>query len=517
MTISNPASALRRAAAALCAGAFLASIPSSASARPTSAGDPSWGVGAPHEHAAHDGEEAAHVGVQGYWLGTLDLGAAKLRLAFHIDPAEGGGWSATMDSIDQGAFGLEVDSVVYAEGNLELKASKLGVTVSGAVDEAAGSFKGTFKQGPVDTEFSMLRGHAEADYSRPQDPKEPFPYAAEEVSVPNAKAEGVTLAGTLLLPKSDKPVAAVIFVSGSGPQNRNEEIFNHRPFLVMADHLTRAGIATLRYDDRGVANSTGNFAGATSHDFASDALAAVEYLRGRPEIDASRVGIVGHSEGGIVGPMVAAESSDVAFLVLLAGTGQTGAEVLRNQAAVSMRASDMSEADVILGVELQQATFAILAEEPDNDAARTRINELRLAHLEKAKATEGVSEAYLSQLGENPDGLDAVLSPWFRSFLHYDPLTALRKVKVPVLALNGSLDFQVVASDNLPLIEQALRESGNDRVKAIELPGLNHLFQTAETGFIDEYPTIDETVSPAALEAMTSWIVETTNELAAKK
>jgi pimeloyl-ACP methyl ester carboxylesterase len=273
----------------------------------------------------------------------------------------------------------------------------------------------------------------------------------------------------------------------------------HKPFLVLADHLTRNGIAVLRYDDRGVAGSTGDFAAATSEDFADDALAAVDFLKARPDIGA--VGIVGHSEGGLVGPMASARSSAVDFVVMLAGPGLDGEEIILLQSDLIARAGGIPAETVAANLEIQRRLFAVVKAEADPTRA---VPALRAVLAEVA--------ATLPQGTMEPSAIDAqirqVNSPWFRFFLTYDPLPALTRVTVPVLALNGSLDLQVPAEANLRAVAGALAEGGNPDATTLELPGLNHLFQTAGTGAPTEYATLSETMSPTALEAVASWILK---------
>jgi pimeloyl-ACP methyl ester carboxylesterase len=285
-----------------------------------------------------------------------------------------------------------------------------------------------------------------------------------------------------------------VLITGSGAQNRDEEIFGHKPFLVLADHLTRHGIAVLRYDDRGVGKSTGNFATATSEDFAADAWAAWQALAARPEIDRVRIGLVGHSEGGIIAPMLAAAHPEIAFVVMLAGTGVPGDQVMLRQAAAIMKASGASDDAIAANTTLQQQVFAILREEKTT---------ARIVERLQAISVPGSKEASAALVKQSS-------SPWFRFFATYDPAPALTKVRCPVLALAGQLDLQVLPAQNLPAIGAALKQGGNQRHTVLELPGLNHLFQPAKTGLPAEYAQIEETMAPAALDTVTTWIRQQT-------
>ncbi len=290
--------------------------------------------------------------------------------------------------------------------------------------------------------------------------------------------------------------AAVVLLSGSGAQDRDEAVFGHRPFFVLADHLTRRGIAVLRVDDRGVGESEGTMAVATMEDFVTDALSAVSYLVGRSDIDRTRIGLLGHSEGASVAPLAANRSDDVAFVVLLAGMGMTGRELLELQLVAINRAMGMPES-VTEARSTMQKRLLDIATTASNDNA---VAEQARAVLSESGLTGDAAEAQVR----------ALLTPWMKFFLSYDPLPALRELRVPVLALNGEKDTQVPPAENLGPTEAALREGGNPDFTVRELQGLNHLFQTAETGSPTEYAQIEETMSPVALEIVADWIAERT-------
>jgi len=348
---------------------------------------------------------------------------------------------------------------------------------------------------------------AAKELKRPQEPKPPFPYESVEVTFEN-KAANATLAGTLTLPKGSGPFPCVVLVTGSGPQDRDEALLGHRPFLVLSDYLTRHGLAVLRYDDRGVAKSTGKFATATSDDFADDALAGLEFLKTRKEIDAKKIGIAGHSEGGLIAPMCAAKSKDVAFIVLLAGTGIRGAELLPIQSKLIAVASGTPEAEAERQAKESSAIFAMMVAGKSDSEVKEAIRVAVLKQLALEPETKDLPEAErkkkADQLVEEQSG--ELFSSWFRRFLVLDPRESLKKVTCPVLAVNGEKDLQVPSLVNLPQIEKTLRDSGNKDVMIIEFAGLNHLFQTCKTGSPTEYPQIEETFAPVALEGVTDWI-----------
>ena len=445
----------------------------------------------------------------GSWLGTLEAMGQSLRIVFRFAQAEDGTLTATLDSPDQGATGIAVSEVTVEGRSLALSVADVAGRFEGTVSTDGEKIEGEWQQGGLTIPLLLERTETEAEPApRPQNPEPPYPYLAEEVSYPNPDA-GITLAGTLTLPEGEGPHPAVVLVSGSGPQDRDESVFGHRPFLVLADHLTRRGIAVLRYDDRGVGGSTGDFSDATSEDFASDALAGVAFLKGRAEIDAGRIGLVGHSEGGLIAPMAAASSADVAFIVMIAGPGLTGEEILYRQAALISRASGVPEPAIEQNRRVQEEMFAILRTVEDDAAAADSLR----AYL---RATvESLSEEQRAALGMTGDVAQLIerqvrqlASPWFRYFLTHDPAPVLRRVRVPVLAINGELDLQVPAEANLEAIERALAAGGNPDYTVRMLAGLNHLLQPATTGSPTEYAGIEQTISPDALALIADWILE---------
>ncbi len=444
----------------------------------------------------------------GSWQGTLSIGGTSLRLVLHLVRGDDGALSATLDSPDQGARGIPAGSVRFAEGLLTVEIPAVGARLEAEpVDRDHMSAR--FHQGTSDFPLELVRVTGDLAPARPQNPEPPFPYHAEDVEYPNPGA-GITLAGTLTVPEGAGPFPAVALISGSGAQDRNSEVFEHKLFLVLADHLTRRGIAVLRSDDRGVGASGGDFASATSADFATDAAAAVAYLRTRPEVDASAVGLVGMSEGGLIAPLVAVEHGGVDFLVLMAGPGVNGGEVVLRQSELISRANGIPEETIARNLAQTGELFRILREEEDAAVRNERLAAALRATFEGLTPEEragtgipaGQEEAWVQQQ------VAQLGSPWFRYFLLHEPEPVLRQVQVPVLALNGSLDLQVETAQNLPVIGRALREGGNPDFTTEELEGLNHLFQTARTGSPVEYGQIEETMSPRAMERVAAWILE---------
>ena len=428
-------------------------------------------------------------GIEGLWQGTLDVGSAKLRLLLKVSRGSEGALGAKLDSLDQGAVDIPVSSVSFEQGALKFAIRGIGASFEGALSKDGVEVAGQFTQGPATLPLVLKRTEKPAATNRPQEPKKPYPYDEEEALYENRKA-GVKLAGTLTLPRSEAPAPAVILISGSGAQDRNEAVFGHRPFLVLADHLTRAGIAVLRVDDRGVGGSTGSVGTATSEDFAGDVLAGVEFLKGHKRVNARRIGLAGHSEGGLVAPLVAAQSGDVTFVVLMAGPGVTGEQILYEQGALIAKAAGAPEASIAANRALQQKAFAVIKQETDPATIEAKLREV-------VKDVPG-GEAHVRM----------AKSAWFRFFLTYDPAPTLRRVKCPVLAINGELDLQVPPEVNQAAVQAALQAGGNRDVTVLKMARLNHLFQTAKTGGLGEYAQIEETIAPAALETISKWILE---------
>src|SRR5271157_2729688 len=422
------------------------------------------------------------------WEGKLSIGAGlSLRIVVHVGKTAEGKLTAKMDSPDQGARGLKVDTITLDKTTLSFEMKALLGKYEGKLNAEGTEAAGTWTQAGNSLPLTLKKTDKATELRRPQTPKSPFPYKVVEVSYPN-KTGGVTLAGTLTEPGGPGPFPALILISGSGPQDRDETIFEHKPFLVLADALSRRGVAVLRVDDRGVGGSTGSLLNATSDDFAGDVFAGIALLKSRPEIDAKRIGLLGHSEGGIIAPMVAARSPDVAFIVLLAGTGLPGEEIAYLQGQAVFKAMGVGDKKLTDVLDLQKRFFAILKNEKDEKAADARMRELAKAAQETLSAEErkaiGDIEAVVTAQ------LKMVRTPWFRFFLSYDPRTALAKVKCPVLALIGQKDRQVPPKENLSQIETTLKAAGNARVTVKELPGLNHLFQTCKSGAPSEYTEI---------------------------
>jgi uncharacterized protein len=432
--------------------------------------------------------------IDGDWLGTVEAGGMKLRVVFHIlNTADG--LTATMDSPDQGAMGIPATTVSRHGSSLKMEMKRANGAYEGKISSDLTTIDGvyTYSSGELPLVLKRVSKASELERHWPQDPVKPYPYREEEVSYDNKQAQGVTLAGTLTIPQGKGPFKTVLLVPGSGRHDRDETLLGHKVFLLLADYLTRKGIVVLRVDDRGVGKSTGKFDDATTADLATDAEAGIAYLKTRSEVDPHKIGLIGHSEGGLIAPMVAARDSNVAFIVMMAGPGVPGDEILVEQRLLISEAAGESPAAAEKDAAWERATLTLVKQEKDN------------AVLEKELRDKLASMVPEAQIGPQ---IKLVTSPWFRYFLAYDPAPALRKVKCPVLAINGEKDLQVSPKQNLPAIRKALEEGGNQYVETDELPGLNHLFQTAKTGAPSEYGEIEETMSPVAMEKIASWILK---------
>lgn len=439
------------------------------------------------------------LGAAEVWHGTLSVGGSKLTLILRAE-----GKTVTMDVPEQGAKGIPVTVVERRKGELRFEVRPLGASFVGKLSPAGNRAVGVFRQSGLELPLTLMQGEPKIEPpKRPQTPVPPFPHAVEEVQFDNPDAPGVRLAGTLTKPAGEGPFPCVVLITGSGPQDRDETLFDHKPFAVWADALARAGVASLRYDERGVSKSTGLFSSATSDDFASDAKAAVRFLRSRSDVDPKRIGLMGHSEGGLIAAMVAAGNPDVAFVVLLAGTAVPGRDILVLQSRLIAEAEGASPEEARKASELNdRLAGAILSEEDREKAEQAAAEALRAAlgdvpESERA-AVEAARRRQIAQLN----------TPWMRRFLVLDPRDWLRRLTIPVLAVWGENDLQVPPAQNLPAAREAL--AGNPRAELKVLSMLNHLFQLSATGKVSDYAKIEETVNEIALREVVGWIVRTT-------
>jgi pimeloyl-ACP methyl ester carboxylesterase len=435
--------------------------------------------------------------IAGDWTGVLEVSGMHMHIVFHISKMDTG-YNALMDSPDQGVKGIPVTSARFEQGRLTLGVDQAKMGYSGEWKDSL--IVGTFTQAGRSIPLELRRGGVAAPI-RPQEPARPYPYTAEDVHFEN-KGAGVTLAGTLTLPPGKGAFPVVILITGSGPQNRDEELLGHKPFLVIADALTRRGVAVLRYDDRGTAQSTGDFAKATSADFATDVEAAVAYLKTRKEISAHRIGLIGHSEGGLIAPMVAARSKDIRFIVLLAGPGLRGEEVLLSQQQLIAQAAGAWARQAQDMVEVNRGAMDIVVRDSLRLEHRDTLRQELEAYFKQKEAEFPVLQ------GKTGSAIAQLTSPWMGYFLAYDPAPALEQVHCPVLAMAGAKDLQVAPEENLVAIGRAMEKGGNKHFEVKEFPDLNHLFQECGTGLPGEYSAIGQTFAPVALEFMVNWVVK---------
>jgi pimeloyl-ACP methyl ester carboxylesterase len=435
--------------------------------------------------------------VEGTWQGALDTNGMRYRLQLRISHDLQGQLIAAMDSIDQGINGFRASKVTQTDSAIHLELPAIRGTFDGTLNSVRNTMSGTWQQGDNPTPLTFKRSDQILELRRPQTPRPPYPYREQEVTFPNGKA-AISLAATLTIPRGPGPFPAAILLAGSGPLDRDEADSGHRPFLVLADHLTRNGIAVLRYDKRGIGKSTGEYDAATTADFAADAQAALEFLKTRKDIDARKIGLIGHSEGGIIAPLIASRTNDVAWVVILAGPATKGEETLLLQSDLITRAAGMTDDQVAKSLDFDRESYNLVRHEASRVVLETKLEALAQA----SGLGPAMAPAFLQRQ------IHWTSSPWFRYFLDYDPVPALQKTKCPVLALSGERDLQVPPNENLPLVKKALNDGGNKDHQVVELPGLNHLFQHCYMGLPAESRAIEETFAPEALSTISAWVAK---------
>ena len=442
----------------------------------------------------------------GTWLGTLDVGV-KLRLVFHINNEPIALYSATMESPDQGAKGIPVSLVTLAGDSLHVEVNVIKGIFYGKFTNDT-TVTGTWSQGPFKAPLTIVKTNEIIALNRPQTPKPPFNYTSEDVEYFNAD-KSVHFGATFTYPASGGPFPTAILITGSGQQDRDETIFEHKPFAVIADYLTKKGYAILRVDDRGVGKTNGDVMNATSADFAKDVEAGLAFLKSRLQTDRKRVGLIGHSEGGLIAALVAAKRKDIDFMVLLAGPGTKGSELLAGQGAAILKSTGIPSATVSLYMSFYTTILNIAASEKDTATAFKKTWAVFENWKKQANETER------KQLGFTGDSTSAVLLhtlvnsvslPWTKYFLKTDPANLLKMTNAKVLALNGEKDLQVIAESNLKGIIVALQKRKSQVHDVKMLPGLNHLFQKCVRCTIDEYAGLEQTIAPEALETMGEWL-----------
>lgn len=445
--------------------------------------------------------------ITGTWEGVLVIGV-ELRIVFNIKTDGKNGLITTVDSPDQSAYGIKCDTTFISNDTITIEMKNLRATYVGKVLSDS-TIEGLFTQiGPVTLELKKVEKASVKKKS--QVPIPPFPYISEDILYYNVD-KSLQFGGTITIPNGKGPFPAALLITGSGPQNRDEEIMGHKPFAVIADYLTRQGFIVLRVDDRGIDNSTGLFSTATSVDFTKDVNVGVDYLLKRHEVDKTKVGLIGHSEGGMIAPIVASEREDVSFVVLLAGPGVKIIELMSQQNAAILRSMGISKKTINDYLPFYKKLMTRIAEANDTTAALSIAKET-LNNWVASTKNKTLKELNF-ELEENREKMiistvQTLSSPWFKYFLSFDPVPYLEKLNCKVLALNGEKDIQVVSKQNLPGIKKALKRSKSDLYEIKELPGLNHLFQTCKKCTVQEYGELEETFSPSALKIMGDWLIK---------
>ncbi|AWH83727.1 alpha/beta hydrolase [Flavobacterium album] len=442
--------------------------------------------------------------ITGPWHGLLTFPGGELRVTIDISKTETGTYTATMLVPEQSPKPIPVTDIFFESNILAFGIPAAGIDYKGTLENNV--FKGTFTQNSYPIPLDLGREEVKVKAKvRPQEPAKPYPYYTEDVVFKNEKA-GITLAGTLTLPKKEGTYPVVVLITGSGQQNRDEELLGHKPFLVLADYLTKHGIAVLRYDDRGTGSSQGTFARATSEDFATDAEAAFRYMKTRKEINKNKIGLAGHSEGGTIAPMVASKNPDVAFIVLMAGTAIPGDELMLLQNYMMGKANGMPEEELTKLGAINKQLYNAIKEEADTNTLKARLQTIFDKELKPLFISKGVPKDQVAQYIDVQ--VNELASAWYSNFVRYNPGPALEKVQCPILAINGEKDLQVAPTANLDAIKRAAQKSGNKKVTTKLLPGLNHLFQESKTGSPSEYGEIEQTFSPLALNEIATWILK---------
>jgi pimeloyl-ACP methyl ester carboxylesterase len=446
----------------------------------------------------------------GIWEGRLNLGV-EVRIVFHINDDGNGGLKSSADSPDQSAYGLKCDTTFLSGEDLIIKMKALMASFTGKlIDES--TIKGTFIQGSA-LPLTLKKVEKVSERIRPQTPKPPFPYKSEDIIYTNAD-KTLSYGATITIPEGTGPFPAAVLITGSGAQNRDEDILGHKLFAVIADYLTRNGFIILRVDDRGMGKSTGKFSEATSADFANDVSAGVDYLLSRPEVNKMKLGLIGHSEGGMIAPMVAVQRKDINFIVLLAGPGVKIIDLMTEQGGAVIRSSGASEKAVDAYKPLYNAMATAIVNAPDTTAAMVSVKKMMNDWAEKTNKTLLRELGLKDEKSQNDIALSLIRtmsSKWFKYFLSFDPQLWLEKLNCKVFALNGDKDIQVISRQNLPGIEEALKKSKSPSYEIKELPGLNHLFQKCKKCTVEEYGELEETFSPAALKIMVDWLIKNVN------
>ena len=448
----------------------------------------------------------------GSWMGSLDVGQ-KLRIVFNImDSANA--LFGTMDSPDQFKFGKPCDAVTATGDSIAITAVNGKLEYRGKL-VGPGTILGVFKQNGMQFPLNLIKTDKPAVMSRPQTPKPPFDYNAEDVVYYNADSS-IQYGATITIPKGKGSFPAILMITGSGQQNRDEEIMGHKPFAVIADYLTKKGYIVLRVDDRGMGKSTGDFKSSTSLDFMNDARVSLGYLRSRSEVDKHKVGLMGHSEGGMIAPMIAANDRKIDFIVLLAGPGVKIEQLMEEQNAASLEKSGLSKEAIDSYLKLFKQLNKSLLTSANEDQLKAAVRKDVDDWKSKTPADFVSATTHITDERSEKEFVNAVSrqisTNWYKYFIAYDPGINLRKLSCKALALNGEKDIQVIAKSNLAGIKSSLEKSKSPAYSVMELQGLNHLFQHCQSCTIEEYAQIEETFSTDALQTIADWLNKNVKE-----
>jgi pimeloyl-ACP methyl ester carboxylesterase len=440
--------------------------------------------------------------ISGDWSGIAKRGTKEITFVFNLKK-DNATYSTTMSVPTFRVSGVKPSTTTFTNGKLIIDGSNVGMRYEGVFNNEVQQFEGIYKEGGVEMVLNLKKGAIKIeDSKRSQEPVKPYPYYEEDVVFKNTEAK-IELAGTITLPNKNEKFPVVILISGSGPQDRDESFMGHKPFLVLSDYLTRKGVGVLRFDDRGYGKSTGDFGNATTEDFSNDVLSAIAYLKTRNDVDARNIGLIGHSEGGIIAPLAANNSNDVAYIVLLASTGISGTELSVMQSKTLRQFPVKDEAAYEKNT---RKAIAIVTSNKSDLEIEKELTAHYNAFIRPILTSLNVPEENINLFIESQ--LKTSLKPWSRYFLQYNPADEIEKLQIPVLSLNGSKDSQVNAQINQEGIRKALIKGGNKDYKIVELENLNHFFQECETGKMDEYRKIEQTFSPTALKEISNWILK---------
>ncbi len=452
--------------------------------------------------------------ITGNWEGTLNANGTELPVVFHIAKDSTGKLVGLMDSPKQMAYGLKCTSIFVNGDSVILEMKSFGGKFKGIVSSDNKTLTGNWFQGGASLPLDLKKTNDVAtikEIKRPQTPKPPFVYFSDEVSYSNAD-KSVTFGGTFTYPMNKvlKKYPTVILITGSGQQDRDETILQHKPFAVIADYLTKKGMALLRVDDRGIGKTTGNFRTSTTADFAQDVETSLAYLKTRKEVDTNKIGLIGHSEGGMIAPMVAGRRKEIKFIVLLAGPGVAIKELMVQQNIDVLTAAGISKNEAGLYGSLFKNLLATVL--PEKDTAIAMKNATAVFTNWQKSITENVVKNTTGVTDEKSKTqfitafVNQVNQPWFNYFIKFNPADYLSKIHCAVLALNGQKDIQVAAVPNLTAIDKILTAGKVQNFTTQSIPGLNHLFQHCKSCTVQEYAELEETFAPEVLQLMSDWI-----------